>query len=272
MKEQIAEPDMQKNGGKVENKGFWRKFFHLVRLAKIPYIGLVIYYLVSLSTVYVAVRMPQVESDVFTGNASVKNIAWVIAVELATTLISLVMISSMGIIGGRIDRNFRNAIWQKILRLEPKYFDTVSANSLLSRMTDDAESMKDFIMLVISELTGIATTVATIAAMSTMNKGLAILMVVFIPIFLIFGFVVGRIRMSIGNNVKFKMANLTDYLSGQLARVTVIKSFNREEFERERGEKEIQEYYVAQRKEQIADFLQGSIASMNLRNLVKFPA
>lgn len=57
------------------------------------------------------------------------------------------------------------------------------------------------------------------------------------------------------------MASLTDYLSGQLARITVIKSFNREAYETERGEKEIKEYYIAQRKENIAEFLQSSVGS-----------
>ena len=56
MKEQVIAADMQADGSKVKNKGLWRKFFHLVRLAKIPYIGLAIYFLISLSTVYVAVR------------------------------------------------------------------------------------------------------------------------------------------------------------------------------------------------------------------------
>ncbi len=252
---------MRMDGEKVKNKGLWKKFFHLVRLAKIPYLGIVFYFLISLSTVYVAVKLPQVNSDVFTGNASVANIAFVIAVELATTLVAVVMLASYGWIGGRIDRNFRDAIWQKILRMEPKYFDTISPNTLLSRMTDDAESMKGFILLVVSELTSITTTVATIAAMTTMNKGLAVVMAVMIPIYILFGFLLGRFRMKVGNRVKFKMANLTGYLSGQLARITVIKSSNREAYETERGEEKIHEYYLAQRKENIADFLQAMAGS-----------
>lgn len=176
---------MQINGEKVKSKGLWRKFFHLIRLAKVPYVGIVLHFLISLSTVYVALKLPQVNSDVFTGNASVENIAFVIIVELAMTLIGVVMLVSYGWIGGQIDRNFRNAIWQKILRLEPKYFDTVSANSLLSRMTDDAESLKDFILLIVSELTSITTTVATIAAMTTMNAGLAVVMAGLIPVYIV---------------------------------------------------------------------------------------
>lgn len=74
--------DMKADGSKVKNKGLWRKFFHLVRLAKVPWIGLIIYLAVSMSTVYIAVNLPKVEADVYSGNASVENIVWVIAVDL----------------------------------------------------------------------------------------------------------------------------------------------------------------------------------------------
>lgn len=254
--------ETQADGSEVKNKGLWRKFFHLVRLAKIPWIGTILYLCVNFSTVYIAVKLPQVEGDIYSGNASVANIAFVICVELISSLLVSVMLAANGVIGGRIDRNFRNAIWNKILRLEPKYFDDISANTLLSRMTDDAESMKDFILLIISEITGITTTVATITAMSTMNKGLAVIMAIFIPVITIFGFLIGRLKMKFGNNVKFKMAQLTDYLSGQLARITVIKAFNRQHFEEKRGEKEIAEYYVAERKTKIIEFVHSTSASL----------
>ena len=261
---------MDFDGSSVKNKGIWRKFIRLVRYAKIPWIGLIVYLLVNQFTVYVAVKLPQVESDVFTGNASVSNIAFLIIVELISSLLVCVLLAAYGVIGGRIDRNFRNAIWGKILRMEPKYFDKVSANTLLSRMTDDAESMKDFILLIISEITAITTTVATVAAMTTMNKGLAVIMAVFVPIYLIFGVIVGRIKMRVGNNLKYKMASLTDYLSGQLARITVIKAYGKEDYEQRRGEKEIKDYYAAQKKEQITDFLYmmtGSVINL-VPNLV----
>lgn len=252
--------DMKTDGSKVVNRGLWRKFIHLVRLAKVPWIGLIIYLAVSMSTVYIAVNMPQVEADIYSGNASVENIIWVIAVDVIQgILIGGGMLAAYGVIGGRIDRNFRDAIWDKILRLEPRYFDTVSPNTLLSRMTDDAESMKDFILLILSEITGITTSIATIAAMSTMNKGLAVVMIVYIPVVILFGFLVGRLKMRFGNNVKFKLASLTDYLSGQLARITVIKAFNRQDYEGKRGDEASEEYYIAERKVQIADFLNDTV-------------
>lgn len=250
------------NESKVNNKGLWKKFFHLVRLAKVPWFGILIYLGINLSTVYIAVQLPQVEGDIYSGNASVANIVWVICVELISALLVSVMMAAYGVIGGRIDRNFRDAIWNKILHLELKYFDKISANSLLSRMTDDAESMKEFILLIVSEITGITTTVATIAAMTTMNKGLAVLMAIFVPVITLFGFLLGRIKMKFGNNVKYELAQLTDYLSGQLARITVIKAFNRQEYETIRGERAIVKYYRADCKVQIADFIRYTVGSL----------
>lgn len=252
----------QMSASKVKNKGLWKKFFHLVRLAKVPWFGVLIYLAVSMSTVYIAVRLPQVDADIYSGNASVENVIWVIVVNLVSAFLVSVMTAAYGIIGGRIDRNFRDAIWNKILHLEPKYFDQIEPNTLLSRLTDDAESMKEFILLLVSEITGIATTVATIAAMSTMNKGLAVIMVIFIPIVMAFGFLLGRLKLKYGNSVKFQMAKLTDYLSGQLARIMVIKAYNRQEYESRRGEEEINAYYIADRQVQVADFLRYTVGSV----------
>ncbi len=244
----------------VKNKGLWRKFFNLVRYAKVPWIGIVLYFIVNLSTVYIAVRLPQVNADIYSGNASVENIIWVIAVELVSAVLVSCMLLAYGVIGGRIDRNFRDAIWNKILRLEPKYFDQVAPNSLLSRITDDAESMKSFILMIVGEVTGVITTIATIAAMSSMNKGLAVIMVIFVPVTMIFGFLLGRLKLTVGNNVKLKLSELTDYLSGQIARITVIKAFNREAYETKRGEEVIAHYYIAERKVQIADFIRFTVS------------
>jgi len=253
---------MEENGKKVENRNLWKKFLHLIRVADIPWIGLLVYMGINFFTVYAAVRLPQVESDIYTGNASVQNIIWVIAVDLASSVLVSVMLAAYGVIGGRIDRNFRDAVWKKLLALEPKYFEEVPANTMLSRITDDAESMKDFLLLIIGEITGIAATGATIMAMSTMNKGLAVIMAVFIPVIVFCGFLFGRMKMKTGNSMKYEMSQLTNYLSSQLTRAAVIKAYNGEEIETKRGEGVIDTYCKAEVNLQIADFIRGTVQSL----------
>ncbi len=244
-------------GQAVHNRGIWKKFLHLIRLAKVPWFGIVIYLVVSVGSIYLAVMVPQVNGDFFAGDASVSVVLTVIGYEMLSTVLVYMMLLAYGVIGGRIDRNFRNAIWNKFLHMEPRYYEGVSPEMLLSRITNDAEVMKTVIIsLIIPELTGIGTTVATVVAMSSINIKLAYIMAVFIPIVLVTGFFIGRIRMKIGNAVKFQMANLTTYLSEQLSRITVIKAFNRQDYETARGEKAIDEYYDASVKSAIAQFLQ----------------
>lgn len=247
----------------VKKKGLWRKFFRLVRLARVPWLGIVLYFIVSTGSIYLALALPQVQGDFFAGDASVKNVVTVIVIEFLSSFLISVMLLANGVIGGRIDRNFRNAIWDKILHLEPKYFDQISPNTLLSRITDDAESLKTFIMQIfVTEITGLATTIATVAAMATMDIKLVYIMAVFIPLVILGGFLVGRLKLKFGNKMKYKMASLTDYLSGQLARLTVIKAFNRQEYETKRGEAVIEEYYIAERKTKIATFIQYTVRSI----------
>lgn len=254
---------MGEDAKKEKKRGIWKKFLHLVKLAKVPWLGILLYLVVSSGSIYLAVLLPQVQGDFFAGNASVKNVVTVIVVEFISSMLVSVMLLANGIIGGKIDRNFRNAIWEKILSLEPKYFDQISANTLLSRITDDAESLKTFILQIfVSELTALATTIATLTAMASMDIKLVYIMAVFIPLVILAGFLLGRLKMKLGNNMKYKMASLTDYLSGQLARLTVIKAFNKEAYETARGEQAIEEYYIAERKTKIAEFIQYMVNSV----------
>ena len=155
----------------VRQKGIWKKFFHLVKLAKVPWLGILLYFVVSAGSIYLAVLLPQVKGDFFAGDASVKNVITVLVVEFISSLLVSAMLLANGIIGGKIDCNFRNVIWEKILRLEPKYFEQISPNTLLSRITDDAESMKTFIMqILVTEITALGTTIATLSAMASMDS------------------------------------------------------------------------------------------------------
>lgn len=263
MKSEKTAKGAQPGDGKVRNKGLWKRFFHLVWLAKIPWIAVILCQGISFGSIMIAVRIPKIQGDFFAGNASVQNVVTIIGCELAMTVLVSVMLFANGVIGGRIDRNFRNAIWKKILHLEPKYFEQVSSNTLLSRITADAEGMKTFILnILVAEIMSVTETAAMITAMARMDSKLVFIMAVFVPIVLAFGFLVGRLKMKVNHLLKFKLAGLTDYLSGQLARITVIKAFNCQEYESGRGEKAIEEYYIAKRRTAIAEFIQYTLKAM----------
>lgn len=244
----------------ISNKGIWRKFFRMAKMAKIPWGWIVMYMVVTVVSLGLMILMVQVSGQFNSGDASISNVIIILAVEMISSVFTIFTMLARGVVGSRVDRNLRNVIWKKILHLEPKFFDEVPANALISRITDDAESFKSFLLDVfLSEVTGLMTAITTITAMATMDVKLAVIMAVFIPVVLLVGFLMGRLRMKVGNSLKKRMADLTEYLSGQLAKLTVIKAYNKQDFEDIRGQKAIEEYFRAERANKFAEFLQYAI-------------
>lgn len=244
----------------VENKGIWKKFFRVLWQTKIPWIGIVLYLIANSAMIWLLLLVPRVNGNFYAGDVKVSTVLVVIGADIASLLVFSGVLLIKNIVSAKIDRNFRNSLWKKILSLEPKFFDQVSSNTLLSRITSDAESLKVFVVdIVLAELISLSTAIATITAMTSMNKNLAVIMAIMIPVILLIAFIMGRLNMRIGNLVKLKMSELTDYLSGQLARIKVIKSYNCVENETSRGEYLIGEYYKAEFKARLIDILKAFI-------------
>lgn len=233
--------------GKIENRGIWKRFFHTCRAAKIPCFLLLIYIILNIGQSTFLVYLPVVNADFFTGGGDLRSIAMFLGVELASIFIGQIVLYVNHIFRAKTDRNLRNALWGKILHLKPSYYGRVSASTLLSRITEDADSLNAFIMdVILSLFFSVYTLSLTIKEMSTISMQAAIRLLIFVPVYLIFSFLMGRIGMRLENKTKFKMADLTSYLSELMASLPVIKAFNTQKYEKARGRKVIDDYAKAQ--------------------------
>jgi ATP-binding cassette subfamily B protein AbcA/BmrA len=249
--------------GQLQNRGIWRRFFHTCAVAHIPYLTLLFY--IVLNTVYstLVVYIPEVNANFFTGDASVQSIAMFLGAELLSTALSQAMLYVKHVFRARTNRNLRNVLWGKILRLKPSYFDRVSANTLLSRITVDADCLNTVIMdIVLYAFFLIYMLVLTLREMSSISLQAAIWLMIFTPVFFLFSFVVGRLNLRFESNMKFKMADLTDYLSELMASLPIIKSFNRQDYEERRGKAVINDYYTANRNVIVLDVAQQIVSAV----------
>lgn len=246
------EPVETKSGdrtqSKIENKGMWKRFFHTCRVARIPYLMLLLYIVLNVIETLIIVKMPQVNANFFTGDASVESVAMFIGVELTITVAVQVVLYVNHIFRAKTNRNLRNVLWGKILRMKPSYYDKVAPNTLLSRITVDTDSLNAFIMdVVLAIVFQIYYLILTLKEMSDISMKAAVMMLAFVPLSLLITFIMGRLNLKFQNAMKFKMSNLTDYLSELVASMPVVKAFNQQGYESRRGKKVIDEYYAAQR-------------------------
>lgn len=233
---------------KIVHKNVWKRFFHTVKVAHIPYISLLIYIGLSIAQSTFAIYIPQVNADFFNGDASGKSVAMFFGCELLLTAIVQVVLYANHIFRAKSNRNFRNVLWGKILKLKPKFYDRVSSNTLLSRITVDAESLNEFIIGIVWEFVlSIYTLVLSLREMSKISLKASFILLAFMPIAVLISFIMGRLNIKFENASKFKLSNLTDYLSELIASLPVVKSFNRQDYETKRGETVVDEAYEAQR-------------------------
>lgn len=250
---------------KVNNKGIWKKFINMCILARIPIFFILFYILIYISYSLIAVKIPQINGNFFAGDASVESVSMFIGVELIITALSQFLLYINHLLRGKIDRNLRNVLWGKILRLKPRYFDQVSSNTLLSRITLDAEGLNEFIIDVILELGfQINLLVLTINEMNKISSDAGIVLMAFLPITFTFSFVIGRLNLKFQNMSKYKLADFTNYLSELVSCLPLLKAFNRQAYENRRGCIIIDDYYKANKNLVILDILKQVVGSIVL--------
>lgn len=186
-----------------------------------------------------------------------------IGAELASTVIVQIVLYVNLLFRAKTNRNLRNVLWGKILRLKPKYYDRVSANTLLSRITIDTDSLNAFILDVILQIVfQIYMLYLTIQEMSSISLNASFLLLAFVPLSLLISFVMGRLNLKFQNAMKFKMSDLTGYLSELMSSLPVVKAFNRQRYETQRGKQVIDEYYTAQRNTIFLDIGQQIVGTL----------
>lgn len=236
------------NGAVVRNEGIWKRFWHLCKTARIPYLSVLLYVALTALEGIILVRIPQASANFFSGDASVESVLTFIGLELLSSAISQGILFLNHVVRYKTNRNLRNALWGKILKLKPAYFDRVSSSTLISRITVDSDSINALVFdVVLDGISQIYYMGLTVAAMSAISIKAGMILLVFAPVSLLLSYVLGRFNLRFGNKAQFELSNLTEYLSELMSCMPLLKAFNMQGYERRRGKKAVDEYYKANR-------------------------
>ncbi|QHZ47126.1 ABC transporter ATP-binding protein [Bacillus sp. NSP9.1] len=230
------------------NKGIWKVFFQLCVKARLPVVWIIVFGLVSMGSSQIYLFVPTKTGELLAGNVTVQIVTVVILSEILTNVIGQIAEFISDIVKARIDRNFRNVMWDKVLKLRPRFFDKIPAQSLISRITLDTEKLRIFIMdVVVSELLGIYVLYITLAQISEYDSRLSYMLLGLIPVVALLAFIFGRLFMKVSLKIQDRLSGLTQFLNELITVLPTIKTFNKEEREAERGKQVIQTLYGAER-------------------------
>lgn len=263
MEKQINPPPGTFTGETVDQRGIWKRFFHACRSAQLPYGFLAFYVVLVILQGFLLVSIPQVNGNFFAGDVSIGSVAMFIGLEIASMILTQGVLYVDHIVRYRTNRNLRNVLWGKILKLKPSYFDRVSASTLISRITVDADSLNAFVLdVVLESITRVYYLAVTIVAMSAISIKAGLILLAFIPFTLLISFTIGRLNLKFQNAAKFSLANLTEYLSELISALPLLKAFNMQASESKRGDRMIDNYYRANRRLIALDVLNTVLGSV----------
>ena len=145
---------------------------------------------------------------------------------LSSYLQSRIMLS----VSQKATERLRNELFEKLLKLPTKYFDTTPTGETMSRFTNDVDNID--VMLnnsLTSVVSGFITIIATLVFMITTNVWLTLITLIFIPIFIKGGAIIGSRSRKFHSGQQAALGAVNGYIEETVTGQKVVKVFNHEE-------------------------------------------
>ncbi len=179
--------------------------------------------------------------------------------------------------GEKIIRRLRDRLWEKLLFLPVKYYDEHESGKMISRVTNDTTAVMNLLSSEIVQFaTSVITVIVSVFILFSLDVPMTAVMLSAVPLMLLIVIPIGRRIYKISYGKQEKMSELTGFLTGMLAEIRLIKAYNTEAKEMERGKGtflSLYDYGVAKAKiESILQPLMGTLMMAIFIGVVGFGA
>ncbi|MHA1887400.1 MAG: ABC transporter ATP-binding protein [Promethearchaeota archaeon] len=169
-----------------------------------------------------------------TGSIDFKYISLIILGTIGLYAISMLFAYIQGWIMAKVSTtvsyNFRRDISQKINRLPLKYFDNTTQGEVLSRLTNDVDTVNQTLSQSLSQIiTSVVTVIGVLTMMFTINWIMTLASLVIIPLSIIFiGFIVKKSQKYFKEQ-QDQLGHVNGHVEEMYGGHVVVKAFNGEE-------------------------------------------
>lgn len=125
--------------------------------------------------------------------------------------------------------HIRNQLYQKVVTLGMRYFDQTPAGTVVSRVTNDTETIKDFWTVFLTIATGLFNVISISVAMFALNWRMALVFILFAPIIIWIAGVYRKKSTLIYGRMRRVLSQLNAKLSESISGMSIIQKYNQEE-------------------------------------------
>ena len=248
----------------VEEKASFKKFMGLIKQTKIKkplFFGGIFLTLIGTLGSLMVPLLTQMFIDGFdTSLISTPLVVLIIGVFLFSAVIDGVSYYMLAKIGQTVVQRLREMVWDKFLNLPVSYFDKTKSGESVSRVVNDTSIIQNLITSHFPQLiSGLVSIVGAVIILFLMDWKLTLIMFIALPISIVVILPLGRRMQKVSKKLQDETATFTGSIQETLSEIRLMKSFNAERYEQEKGRRGIKELYKYGMKEAIINALLSPI-------------
>ena len=126
-------------------------------------------------------------------------------------------------------QHVRLVLFKKLHTLGMRYFDQTPAGSIVSRVSNDTESLNEFWYVFLTVITGVFAVVSSFIAMFQINAKIACINLLFLPILLFVIWYYQKYSSKIYRQMRERLSQLNTKLNESISGMSIIQQFRQEE-------------------------------------------
>lgn len=216
--------------------GNWKAYFQLIPYIRMPWLLVIIGFVVNMGYSEVMAYVPVSTSALFSGDFSSSALFSAVLYNVfnyALLFGSMILLSWVSYVAVRRGQEI---LWGRMLRLDMAYYDTHNPADLMSTLTNDTQTaVSSLITQLISLIPSLYYLVRVCMTLNSYDVRLLISILVLIPVNVVYVVILGRWQYEVNAGVFSQVGKLTGYLAERVANIFLIRAYNRESAEEEQG-------------------------------------
>lgn len=186
----------------------------------------------------------------------------IIGVFLLSAVVDGISYYILAKIGQTVVRSLREIVWDKFLKLPVSYFDKTKSGESVSRVVNDTSIIQNLITSHFPQLiSGMLSVAGSIVILFFLDWKLTLIMFVSLPVSIAVIIPLGSRMRKVSRKLQDETAAFTGSIQETLSEIRLMKSFNAERYEQQKGRQGISQLYKYGMKEAAINALLSPVMS-----------
>lgn len=235
----------------------FRQFAKLITATKPKYYLLVIGVIFLIISSSVQIYVPKLAASLvnnFSKGMDYSLLLKVVLLFIASAIVSAIGGTILGVFGENVIQNLRKTLWIKLTTLKVKYFDTVKAGEISSRLVNDTMQVKQLLAATFPQtLASVILVIGSVYMMIKMDWHMCVAMLVAVPIVIIVMIPIMTFGAKVAHTRQDALAQFNGIVSETLSEIRLVKISNAEKQAQTGANNKVDKLFKVGKKEAIFD-------------------